>query len=426
MNKYLIFLLFVFFGFNAFALVPVQDMGTYTKAVIYDRDNINFTEIRDTVAYRYEFANSVVFIDDFSDWQNWVANVDFGSNVSLRIKNLGMLNNGEKLEHVPASDEVNVSVKDADNLYTVNFSHNSGNLFLKLTRENDYTKIFRDSRGTFLGSLRTNNPNDKMLMAMDSAGSMYELNSVMNSSYHFNPLILMNPIKTINRAVLLNFLSKSREGVGADIDYVLSDKISDYAGHLYFANHYNDLYFTIGLNLNSFSYKDNVNEFTGLAYGIDARAKQYLNDFWLDGILGINRATFNADYIYSDGGATSNPTGVSEYARFSLGYDIKHVSDFVLSPFVGLLFQKSEILGMSDLDVFLHTGLNAEYEFVMDGIKYRYGASVGANDEANWNIGINIGFLSVVDDAGAHFGIDMFQDDFGTNYKFSINANVRF
>ena len=109
-----------------------------------DFDNFNFTEIKDTVADEYWFDNSVVFIDDFSDWQNWVADVHFGTNVSLRIKNLSMANNGEKLEHVPASDGVNVSVKDADNLYTVSFTHASGNLFFNLTRETDYTKIFRD------------------------------------------------------------------------------------------------------------------------------------------------------------------------------------------------------------------------------------------------------------------------------------------
>ena len=60
------------------------------------------------------------------------------------------------------------------------------------------------------------------------------------------------------------------------------------------------------------------------------------------------------------------------------------------------------------------------------GIKYEYGASVATDEKANWNIGINVGFLSVVDNAGAHFRIDMFQDDFGTNYKLSINANVKF
>ena len=426
MNKYLIFLLFVFFGFNANALVPIQDMGTYTKAVVYNRDNINFTEIKDTVADEYWFDNSVVFIDDFSDWQNWIADVHFKTNVSLRIKNLSMSNNREKLEHVPASDEVNVSVKDADNLYTVNFTHASGDLFLNLTRETDYTKIFRDSRGTFLKDLRLNQPNDKMLSAMDSAGSMQEVSSVMNASYHFNPMILMNPIKTINRATLLNFLSETHKGIGVDIDYILSDKMNDYTGHLYFVDKYNDLLFKIGIDLNQFLYKDAINEFTGLAYGINIQAKQYLDKFWIDGILGVNRATFKADYIYLNGDISNNPSGMSEYARFSLGYDIVRASDFVLSPYVGMMFQKSDILGMSDSDINLHTGLNAKYAFVMDGIKYEYGASVATDEKANWNLGIKVGFLSVVDNAGAHFRIDMFQDDFGTNYKLSINANVKF
>lgn len=426
MNKYLIFCSLIFVPFGVFGAVLTRQEDSLVIAQIHDYDYINFAEIKNTVADKYEFDNSVVFIDDFSDWQNWNGYAVFGTNVSFRIKNLGMANNGEKLEHVPASDEVNVSVKDADNLYTVNFTHDAGSLFLNLVRETDYTKIFRDSRGTFLENLRANQPNNKMLSVLDRATSMQEINSVMNSSYHFNPIILMRPIKTINQAALSNFLSDFRTGIGADIDYIISDKTSDYGGHLYYADKYEDLYFKMGLNLNRFSYADNTNEFTGMVYGIDVRAKQYLNNFWIDGLFGVNRATFNADFVYSNGSVSNKPTGMSEYARVGLGYDIKHVSDFVLSPFAGMMFQKSDISGMTDSDINLYSGIIGKYDFVMDGIKYEYGASLATDESANIDLGIKVGFLSVLDNAGAYATVNIFQNDFGTNYKLSVNANLRF
>ena len=120
-------------------------------------------------------------------------------------------------------------------------------------------------------------------------------------------------------------------------------KINNYGGRVYFADKYNDLYFKIAVNLNSFSYEDNINEFSGFAYGADIRAKQYFNKFWLDGIFGINRADFKVDSVYVNGGIVNKPKGTSEYVRLTTGYDFAHVSDIVFTPFVGMLFQNSHI-----------------------------------------------------------------------------------
>lgn len=424
MNKYLIPFLLVFVGVDAVAALPKEYSDGRFTAFVYNYDYINLDEIKAADADKYRIDNSVVYINDFYDWQNWDADVEFGTNVRLNIKNLSSKNNGQKLEHISSTDVVNVS--DADNLYKVNLSTAGSDLFVNLVRETDYQKVFKDSRGAFLENIRLNHPDDKMLVAMDNALTMTEVNSIMDSSYHFYPMILMNPVKTLNRAVLIDFLSEANDGVSVDVDYMFSNKINNYGGRVYIANKYNDLFFKIGLNFNRFSYSDNFNDFDGVAYGLDVRAKQYIKSFWLDGILGINRAAFNADNIYVNGDVSDNPKGMSEYARISIGYDIKRVSDFVLSPFAGLMFQKSDIMGLSDSDINLHTGITGKYNFVMDGIKYEYAASIATDEKANWNVETNIGFVSVVDDAGAYVGIGAFRDEFGTNYKLSINGKMYF
>ncbi len=426
MNKYLISFLSVFIITDTYAVVPVQVLGTQTVAQVCNYDYIALDEIKATVADKYRFDKSVVFINDFSDWQNWNADVEFGTNVYLDIKNLSSKNNGQKLEHVSSANVVNVFVKDADNLYKVNFNAAGSDLFFNLVRETDYKKVFKDSRGAFLENIRLNHPDDKMLSAMDSALTITEINSVMNSAYHFNPMILMNPIKTLNRAVLIDLLSGTNKGVGADIDYIFSDKTSNYGGHLYIANKYKDLFFKIGLNLNRFSYSDNFNDFDGMVYGLDIRVKQYIDTFWLDGIAGINQSVFNADNIYVNGDITDNPKGVSEYARLSIGYDYKDFDDFVFAPFVGVLFQNNFVSGFSDRNMNLHTGLLGKYDFVMDGMKYEYAASVATDEKANWNIETKIGFVSVVDNAGAYVGFSAFRNEFGTNYKLSVNGKMYF
>lgn len=426
MNKCLISCFLIFIVTGSYANVDREFSDGKFTALVCDYDYINFYEIKNTPADKYRFDNSSVFIDDFSDWQNWNVDVEFGTNVHLNIKNLSSKNNGQKLEHVSSANVVNVSVKDVNNLYKVNFNASGSDLYFNLVRETDYKKVFKDTRGTFLENIRLNHPDDKMLSAMDNALTMTEMNSVMNSSYHFNPMILMNPIKTLNRTVLIDYLSETNGGVGADVDYIFSDKTSNYGGHIYVANKYNDLLFKIGLNLNRFSYSDNFNDFDGFVYGVDVRAKQYIKSFWLDGILGVNRSAFNADNVYINGDITNNPKGMSEYARLSIGYDYKDFDDFVIAPFVGMLFQNNSVSGVSDRDINLHTGLLGKYGFIMDGMKYEYAASVATDEKANWNIETKIGFVSVVDNAGAYVGISAFRDEFSINYKLSVNGKIYF
>lgn len=433
MNKYLLSSFVVFVCMNAYANIYVDtDSGTYHIVHIKDENNISLDKIK--AAYKDEFivdeyviSNSSVIIDDFSDWQKWDTKVSLDPIVSLYINNLDNSIANEKVRYLTATNKQNVIIYDANHLYRTELNNGDKGVFLSLVRETNYEKVFNDSRGKFLENIRLNSPNDKMLIAMDRATNMNEVNSIMNASYHFNPMILMNPIKTINRSNMLDsFTDITGSVAGAKFDYILSDKINNFGTHVYIDNKYEDLSFRIGVNLNSFSYGDDFNEFTGLAYGLDARAKQYINDFWIDGLIGLNRANFKTDNIYINENISNNPNGMSEYLRLNVGYDYTKISEFVFSPFVGFMLQRYEIMDFIDTDFNLHTGIMAKYDFAVDGIKYEYGANIATDEKANWNIGFNVGFLSIVDEAGAYISIDAFKDEFATNYKLSLNAKVQF
>jgi hypothetical protein len=143
-------------------------------------------------------------------------------------------------------------------------------------------------------------------------------------------------------------------------------------------------------------------------------------------LIGVNRTNFNADNIYLNSGNENDPKGMSEYFRLSIGYDYKQLSGFVISPFVGFMFQNMKVLEVSDKETNLHTGLSGKYGIVMDGIKYEYSATAATDEKANFNVGAKVGFVSVVDGAGACAGIDAFKNEFGVNYKLPINAKVQF
>ena len=428
MNKYLLCCLTVFINYAAYADVTFDTSYGQNIMKISNDTEINLGYIKAQSADKFEISNSTIEVDNFSDWQNWNANVEL-SNVTLQLNTADGIEDGVKLNHFSDTNTGNVTIKNSSSLYKTYLESYSGDVFLHLQKvTDDYQKVFDDSdpHGKFIESIRDDNPNDKMLDAMDAAENEAQINSIMNSSYHFNPLILTRPIKTINRAEIIN-LSLNADGIGANVGYMVSDKTNNFSGHLYFGSKYNDFYFNIKINLNKFSYKDSLNEFSGFMYGVNLHAKQYLSNFWLDGLTGLNQTLFDTDGIYQNGNVSRDPKAVSGYARFAIGYDFIKITDFVLSPFAGFVYQKSKIMNMADADSGVLVGGIGKYNFVIDGIKYEYGVSVTSDEKLNWHVGGNIGFASIVDNIGASINIDVFKDEFDDiNYKLSTNAKIQF
>lgn len=428
MNKYLLCCLTVFINYAACAAITFDTSYGQNIMKISNDTGINLGYIKAQSADKFEISNSTIKVDNFSDWQNWDADVDL-SNVILQLNSADGIENGVKLNHFSSATSGNVTIKDSSSLYKTRLEAHFDDIFLYLQKvTDDYQKVFdnSDSRGGVIESIRDDNPDDKVLAAMNAAENETQINSIMNSSYHFNPLILIRPIKTINRAQIIN-LSLDSDGVGANVDYMMSGKTDNFAGHIYFGDKYNDFYFNIKINLNKFSYKDSLNEFDGFMYGIDLHAKQYLSNFWFDGLIGLNRTLLDADYIYKDANVSHDPKALSGYTRFGVGYDFIKITDFVISPFAGFVYQKSKIMNMSDTDFGALVGATAKYNFVMDGIKYEYGLSMTSDEKLNWHVGGDIGFTSVIDNIGASMGIDIFKDEFDNiNYKLSANAKIQF
>lgn len=429
MNKYLFLFLLIFIGTEAKSeILPVFDegLGGYIVKV---SGNENLDEIKSISAVKYEIKNSCVVIDNFSDWQNWDADVKLKENVILRINGFNDEQSGSEVKHMSASDAANVSIEDAHKLYKINFYtyEDVDAVFIRLVRETDYEKVFNDSRGQFIENLRKKHPDDKMISALDSAKGLGKIESIMKSAYHFNPMVLMNPIKTINRSFMLDMIPDEEVfGAGVKTGYIMSGKIKDFYGDIYVSGKYEDLYLNIGIDLNKYSYTDSFNEFDGFSYGANIHARQYFNNVWLDGLIGIKKALFYVDDVYVKGNVKNNPDGISEYGRLSVGYNYNFSDDILISPFMGAMFQRSEILDVSDDDINLLLGTNVKYNFSIDGIKYEYIAMIASDEDTNWHIGANIGFISLVDDAGASFGIDAFKDEFDINYKLSLKAKMQF
>jgi len=390
-------------------------------------EGVNLKTLQNLMAARYVFDNSVVIIDDFSWWQHWDADVEWNSG-KLYITNSYTVNSGDVIKNVSREDIVEVKFLDEDKLHKPLWDLSDAGMVLYVVRETDYEKIFSDNRGVMLANIRRRNPNDKLLKAMDAANNMHELRRVMRSSARFNSDILMQPINVINNFALLEFLSgENYNTFGIKPTYIISDDLNDYGGQLYVNAAINDDWRVgLGLNINKFNYENNVNEFAGLAYGANINANAKFGDFTLAGQVGFNLIKFDIDYVYVDNKIQSKPGGYSLYGGIDGLYNYKIINDLCLTPFVGGVFQKYNVLNFSDNDVNLRAGVGAKYGFSVDSIKYEYGAFGGVISDGNVFGNLKIGFASLPDRAGVTIDVGVYKNNDILNYRASIDAKVMF
>ncbi len=399
--------------------------------VNYNNNNISFNDIKDLPSSSFSLSGARVIIDDFSVWQSWGKNVSLDGPVWLVINNKNTVVSGEAINNIVsgANEYLCVVITDLDSSDSIELTPSGQTKILKLVNvlNNDIAMGTGNDGDGPLEKIRQNNPNDKLVVAIDSANNENERRKIRKNSYRFNHDILLRPIKVINNFAMFNRLDDVNEmGLGMHVDYIMSDAINDFGGRIYFGNNFDELYLNVGFNFNSFSYEDKLNDFSGKSYGLDIRAKQDIGPVWIDGLVGVTLVQYDADYITSKNKLSKDPFGTFEYAKIDVGHNFEVVPDVVLSPFAGVGVQQYNIADVSDFDLNIRSGVDLKYNTVMDGIKYEYVLSGAFDTNGDWFSSIKVGFWSITDKVGASLNASVYKNDIDYNYKLSFNAKTIF
>ena len=406
--------------------------GDYTVNVNGFRDFADITKLKNLSAGNFIITDSNIIMDDFSEWQNWD---DLGVSVGLSgantlyVRNSSTVNSGDSIEFTNHASTMNVVLLDLDKLHKTQVVVEPYGILSRLyiVRETNYEKVFDDNRGVLLERVRAKNPNDKFLMRLDATENMTDLQNVMNSSYHFNKSVLMRPGAVFDNFSLMGVLDDSENGnIGFAPVYIMSDNINSSGLRLNFSGEYEGWRIGAELKFNKFDYQNEFNDFSGLVYGADIKAKKAIKDFWIDGVVGVSVIDFDADNIYVDGKIKNNPLGLSLYGVTDFGYDYKLFDNLFVAPFVGGMFSHHGVAGFSDFDVNLRGGGKLKYSFDIDGIKYEYLFVGGIKTNQDLFGMFKLGFISNADGGGVYIGTDLFRDEYGLNYKFSVDAKLIF
>lgn len=401
------------------------DSGSDFYIYISNLSNVNLGDIKNLGDAEFNITNSVIVIDNFEDWQNWSANVKLDSTDTLIILNPDTIISGQQINHV--TTPIEIKVKDLDKYYKIKLSHDTGVFLINVTRETDYVKDLNDERGELLEKIRNANPDDSLLYALDNATSTEELVNIMNASYRFNSSVLLKPIKTINHFMMLdNALYHDSLYGNMSGFYLFADKTNDYGFDINIDGKYNFLYLSAGFNLHNFNYKDNLNDFTGWMYGFNLKAKTYIDSFWVNGLLNLSFTRFNVDDVVYNDEIKNNPVGCSGYGILDVGYDYHIISDFVISPFIGVFVEHNSVLNVNDSDYNIRGGGNVKYSFATDNIKYVYSGKGGVYENRNVFAGIGVGFISEIDNAGVSVDCDFLKTEEEKGYKISVSGHISF
>ena len=88
--------------------------------------------------------------------------------------------------------------------------------------------------------------------------------------------------------------------------------------------------------------------------------------------------------------------------------------------------QHQRVDGFSDFDVNLRGGGKLKYSFDIDGIKYEYLFVGGIDTDQDLLAMFKLGFVSYGDGGGVYIGTDLVNNEYGVNYKFSVDAKFMF
>lgn len=365
--------------------------------------NINLTDIialGDSAEFK--ITNSSILVDDLETWNTWTQTLEFEGINRLIVSDVNSIQNNAIVEH--GADGLTIEVPGLDPDLRVELSNNAGTWYVNIVNNSNYG-----------------------INALNNANSTRAINRIKRLSYHFNPSVLMKPVKTINKFIMSDSpVYKNSLYGGLSGFYVAADKTDAYGFGLKFKGKYNNVYLSADFNFHDFDYKDSYNDFNGLMYGVNVGAKTDFDKLWIDGNIGLSLIDFDANNISHNGKNKYDPMGVVGHGKLDAGYNYTVSPDLTVSPFIGASVATYKIYDIYDTDCDVRGGGKFEYSFVTDNIRYEYSGTASISVNGDLYGALKVGFMSEIDNAGISFGFDVLRTDEEIGYKMSVNGTIAF
>lgn len=328
------------------------------------------------------------------------------------------------LSNISGDGTLHVLMQQDDILHAATTYVRDDGLYFYKVRETDYVKILDNDEGRFLNALRQNNPNDKLLLALDGAKNTTELYSIMRKSFRLNPGRLMLPIRAFNRTQSrVDLPAPHTTNLHSNADYITASDTTIYSAgtdlHLPLGS-------KIGLNLGAYygylNGSDSYDDFDGNLYG-GKISVQYLSDvLFLNSTTGITYSRFETPGILNNDRLEFNVRGHSIYSNADIGMRFR-MTNLSAVPYVGADFSQDTILHDNNRNYRTHIGAILSYDACSNcDITYNYALNASYASDGAYGVTLNAKAWSPFDNAGLNLGAGLFREDNITYYKLSVGA----
>ncbi len=391
---------------------------------IESNSSLSMTELENISgdADKIIFSDSKITLDKIP---NFNAPIEIVGELYLNVGNQpieGLLFSNVKLY----SGSINIISPGLNSLYTAKTVVQNENIYLQVGRETDYSKIFNNDLGLYLGQLRTASPNNKLLAQMDAAPDMISLQNIMNDSAQINPINLMKPIEVFNSFKTASLDKEiSNNSFDGNAFYILSESFDMMGIDLSYNKKFNFLDIIASVYYGALNNSDDINDFGGNLYGLNISGHYQQDENWAAFILGYTKADFETDSIFNDGDEVQNPSGNSIYAAADFGIYKYKLKEFEISPFVGLGFNSVDILSDSVSDFYAKGGGSIRYSSTVIGMKKDFDAFISMQTNNVFNAGLKFSFWSFADNAGGDitYSINVMDNVISNNISAGFNLS---
>lgn len=401
------------------------------NVLVIDADEVSLRDVMSLGGARVILNNSSVYLSDeaASLGARAISPIEIVGDVVVHLQGSDNLSGAPLMTNVTGDGSVTVLSDAVDSLHALTSYMLDGCLYATLIRETDYEKVLNNDVGKFLNLLRAENPDDRLLGALDAAKTMDELNSIMARSVRLRPIKLMRPIRTMYH--FDDYFIPTDSGVGADFnaatEFVMADDF-DFRGAVGRAvlRPTKRLNLALTGRLGNMDFSNDLDDFSAETYDINFAAVYSGDVVFGRTNFGFVYSRFDTGAVFDDGDVVYNPAGRMFYGGGDVGLRFKVRSDFYIAPAVGLYFDKASVANASDDSLFVRGMVDASYKISYDDLDYDYGIRFIANGNGGIGVMARVALWSGWDGAGGDAMVGVTRDEYCTATRMSVNLRIAF
>lgn len=412
-------------------LHKIYNLSGHTISVL-NANNINMSDLVYTAenAVQINLENSLIVVDTSFQNFNVPINID-GNAVTFCVSG-----NPENwldtdvpvLSNIVGIQSPYIQIVNNNPLYAVQSHLTNGTLYVRSVRQTEYSGVTSNQNlGDYLDELQTTNPNDPLILALNNATNMAQVNNILAHSPKTNPIKLMDAVRTVGSLKIANSVYTPDLGVYIKSGYALSDDFSYYNvnGNLTL-NIHDRLIAAFGVDIGYLNYTDKYANASGMLYGGNLGLR-YDEDEYFIGLFGdVSYAQFYGIEVFDGTKVVKNPHGISETVVLDSGMKLQIFDVVNISPFIGLHMNNVELRKYSDFDMLGRLGFNLNHESKFDDNVYSVGLDAYAETNNTFYAGVRTNVLSSVDGLSGGAGFGALYDDMGWTYQITLNIKFLF